>query len=67
MTFGTSLRAKGLSIGCKPHLNTCMRKGIGRDDYHPVLIQLLALLFLTPLEPEPVDLVRNTQRCDIRR
>jgi hypothetical protein len=32
------------------------------DAYHLILIQLLALL-LTPLEPESVDLVRNTKCC----
>jgi hypothetical protein len=34
--------------------------------YHPVLIQLLALLLLTPLEPESVNLIRNTECCNKR-
>lgn len=29
--------------------------------YHPVLIQLLALLFLATLEPKSVDLIRDTE------
>jgi hypothetical protein len=67
MTFGTSLRANGLRIGCKRlSFSLCSRKGIRCDDYHPVLVQLLALLFLTPFKSEPVNLVRNTKCCDNR-
>jgi hypothetical protein len=68
MTFGTSLRAKGLSIGYKmrasapPHT----KRGYIRNTYHPVLIQLLAPLLLAPLESESVNLIRNPKGCEER-
>ena len=59
---------QGLEYGLQK--NACfsagIRTGIIRNEYHPILIQLLAPLLLAPFEPESVDLVRDPKGCTQR-